>query len=345
MTTKKKESDMTPIAAPEKKETKTDAKLQAALDAINKELGTTLSRVNEKKVEPIERISSGSLSLDYAMGGGWARGRVHEIYGPEGGGKTMQTLFAVASAQRLGLKVAFIDAEQALDPLWAQKLGVDIGNLFFEQPDEGGEQALNLVDKLCQTGAFGLIVVDSVSALVPKSELEGAIGDVQMGVQARMMSQALRKISQSAAHGNTAVIFVNQLRMKLGVMFGNPETTTGGNALKFYSSIRLDVRKVSKSEVLDERKEQIGHTQRIKNIKNKTAPPFREAAVPINYLSGVRLADDAIESLRSITGVDDAPISIAGVDYKNFGALLEAIRADEKLLATVRKEIKTKAGF
>lgn len=330
------------------KDSKVDRMLEAALASINKDLKTTLERVKDKKIEPVERISSGSISLDIAMGGGWARGRLHEIYGHEGAGKTMQTLFAVANTQKKNLNVAFIDTEHALDPEWAAGLGVDIDNMFFEQPEEG-EQALELVDRLCRTGKFGLIVVDSVAGLVPKSTLEGEMGKQQIGAHARMMSQAIAKIKTSASVGNTAVIFVNQIRNKIGVMFGNPETTTGGMALKFYASLRLEVRKLSKTdggvEIQNEQKEALGHTQRVKIIKNKTAPPFKEAAVPILYLSGIRLADDTIFGLQKVTKVDDAPIEIAGGSYKSFGDLHTAILADEKLLKKVRQEIYAKAGL
>lgn len=339
---------MTPTPIAEKKPSKVDSKLQAALDSINKDLKITFERIKDKKIEPIARISSGSLALDIAMGGGWARGRVHEIFGHEGAGKTMQTLFAIANAQKLGLNVAFVDTEHALDPSWAKALGVDADNMFFEQPEEG-EQALELVDRLCKTGQFGLIVVDSVAGLVPRSTLEGEIGDQQIGAHARMMSQAVSKIKTNASTGDTAVIFVNQIRNKIGVMFGNPEVTTGGMALRFYSSLRLEVRKLSKTDggenVTDEHKNVLGHTQRVKIIKNKTAPPFREAAVPVLYMSGIRLVEDTIYGLKALTQVEDAPVDIGGASFKNFQALATAISGDEKLLHKVRSEIRAKAGF
>lgn len=290
-----------------KKKTDDKTGLDAVLKDISKNLHLQVSRLKNQDVEPLARIPTGCLSLDLATGGGWAQGRIHEVYGPEGTGKTMLTLFAIAQAQKLGLNAAFIDMEHALDPEWAQKLGVNTDDMVFTQPDSG-EQALNTVLQLAESGKFGLIVVDSVAALVPQSELDGDIGDQSMGVQARMMGQALRKIAPAAAKSGTVVIFINQLRMKLGVMFGNPETTPGGNALKFYASLRLEVRRVSKSEIIDENKYQIGHDQRVKVVKNKISPPFREAVVPINYVQGVRVVDDAVRVAQIVGAMSSSGV-------------------------------------
>lgn len=333
--TKKKESE-------EKMATTKSKALDTVLEGISKDLGHTISTVGSSKIAPVPRLTSGSVSLDLAMGGGWAKGRIHEVYGPEAGGKTMLTLFAISQAQKAGLNAAFVDMEHALDLSWASQLGVDVPNTVIEQPDSG-EEALTLARKLVQSKSFGIVVVDSVSALVPQAELDGEIGDSHMGLQARLLGQALRVLSPTAAETGTIVIFINQLRMKLGVMFGNPETTSGGQALKFYSSMRLDVRKVSKSEIFNEAKQQIGHDQRIKIVKNKTAPPYREAQVPIFYGSGIRQVDDIMSAAQAI--LPDAGLTISGGKYKNLAALKDALTESEGLRDAARKEILTKAGL
>jgi recombination protein RecA len=267
--------------------------LETALSQIERQFGKgTIMRLGEDSRVPVEVISSGSLALDAALGvGGYPRGRVIEIYGPESSGKTTLALHAVAEAQRTGGTCAFIDAEHALDVNYAEKLGVNIEELLISQPDSG-EQALEIVDMLTRSGAIDLIVVDSVAALVPKAELEGDMGDSHMGLQARLMSQALRKLTSSISRSKTMVIFINQIRMKIGVMFGNPETTTGGNALKFYASVRLDVRRTGAVKKGDE---VIGNETRVKVVKNKVSPPFKSAEFTIMYGEGVSHAGEVLD--------------------------------------------------
>ncbi len=267
--------------------------LDAALTQIERSFGKgSIMRLGDNKIMAIEVISTGSLGVDYALGvGGIPRGRVIEIYGPESSGKTTMALHIIAEAQKVGGTAAFIDAEHALDAKYARALGVDTDNLLISQPDTG-EQALEITETLVRSGALDLIVIDSVAALTPRSEIEGDMGDAHMGLQARLMSQALRKLTAIISKSKTSVIFINQIRMKIGVMFGNPETTTGGNALKFYSTVRLDIRKIA---TIKDNQEVIGSRTRVRVVKNKVAPPFKDAEFDLIYGIGISRTGELID--------------------------------------------------
>jgi recombination protein RecA len=283
--------------------------LNAALSQIEKQFGKgSVMRLGDAaQVQPVEAIPTGSLGLDIALGiGGLPRGRVVEIYGPESSGKTTLALSVIAQAQKRGGAAAFIDAEHALDPLYARKLGVNLDDLLVSQPDSG-EQALEIADMLVRSGAVDVVVVDSVAALTPKAEIEGEMGDSHMGLQARLMSQALRKLTANIKRSNTLVVFINQIRMKIGVLFGNPETTTGGNALKFYASVRLDIRRIG---AIKKGEEVIGSQTRVKVVKNKLAPPFRQCEFDILYDQGISKEGELLD-----IGVEHGIVEKTGAWY------------------------------
>jgi len=315
--------------------------LNLALSKIEKDFGKgSIMRFNTDKMEPIEVTSTGSLSLDIALGvGGIPKGRIIEIYGPESSGKTTLALHAIASAQRAGGTCAFIDAEHALDIGYASNLGVDIPNLLISQPDTG-EQALDIVDSLVNSNAVDFIVVDSVAALTPKAEIEGGMGDSHMGLQARLMGQALRKLTGAVKKSNCTIIFINQIRMKIGVMFGSPETTTGGNALKFYASIRLDIRRTGTIKKGDEA---IGNETKVKVVKNKVAPPFKEVNFDIMFGEGISKLGEIID-----LGVEHKIIDKSGSWYsynnEKLGQGKENVKdflgSNQQLAATIEKQIR-----
>jgi len=320
-------------------ETDKQKALAAALKQIDQAFGKgSVMRLGEKPVVEIEAISTGSLSLDIALGiGGLPRGRIVEIYGPESSGKTTLALHCIAEAQKNGGVCAFVDAEHALDPIYARKLGVDLDDLLVSQPDTG-EQALEITDTLVRSGAIDVLVVDSVAALTPRAEIEGEMGDQLPGLQARLMSQALRKLTASINKSKTLVIFINQIRMKIGVMYGNPETTTGGNALKFYASVRLDIRRTGQ---IKERDEVIGSETRVKVVKNKVAPPFKQVQFDIIYGEGVSKTGELIE-----LGVKPGVIDKSGAWYaygsQKIGQGKEAARRFLKEHTAVALEIEDK---
>ncbi|MSR12308.1 MAG: recombinase RecA [Gammaproteobacteria bacterium] len=302
--------------------------LAAALAQIERQFGKgSIMRLGDEEREEIPAISTGSLGLDIALGvGGLPRGRIVEIYGPESSGKTTLTLQVIAEAQKAGGSCAFIDAEHALDPIYAKRLGVDVDNLLVSQPDTG-EQALEICDMVVRSGALDVVVIDSVAALTPRAEIEGDMGDSHMGLQARLMSQALRKMTANIKNSNTLVIFINQIRMKIGVMFGSPETTTGGNALKFYASVRLDIRRIGS---IKEGEEVVGNETRVKVVKNKVAPPFRQAEFQIMYGEGIYRMGEVID-----LGVKQNLIEKSGAWYAYKG---EKIGQGKKNVATYLEE-------
>lgn len=306
--------------------------LDAALSQIERQFGKgTIMRMGDEEREAIPAISTGSLGLDIALGiGGLPKGRVIEIYGPESSGKTTLTLQVVAECQKAGGTAAFIDAEHALDPSYAEKLGVDVEDLLVSQPDTG-EQALEVADMLVRSGAVDVIIVDSVAALTPKAEIEGDMGDHHVGLQARLMSQALRKITGNIKRSNCMVIFINQIRMKIGVMFGNPETTTGGNALKFYSSVRLDIRRIGAVKNGDE---VVGNETRVKIVKNKVAPPFRQTEFQIMYGQGIYHMGEVID-----IGVKQGLVDKAGAWYSYKGDRIGQGKANSARFLEENREI------
>ena len=320
--------------------------LESALLHLEKQFGKgTVMRLGDQPIVPMDVIPTGSIALDVALGiGGLPRGRVVEIYGPEASGKTTVALHAVASVQKAGGIAAFIDAEHALDPVYAQRLGVNLDELYVSQPDTG-EQALEIADTLVRSGAVDLIVIDSVAALTPKAEIEGEMGDSHVGLQARLMSQALRKMTGALSNTNTTMIFINQLREKIGVMFGSPETTTGGKALKFYSSVRLDVRRI---ETLKDGTEPVGSRTRVKVVKNKVAPPFKQAEFDILYGIGISREGGLIDM-----GVEQGFVRKAGAWYTYDGDQLGQgkenarafLRDNPDLADEIEKRIKEKLGI
>ena len=322
------------------KEVDKTKQLDSALGQIERQFGSgTVMRMGEKRHEKIPAIPTGSLGLDIALGiGGLPRGRIVEIYGPESSGKTTLTLEVIAQCQKLGGTAAFIDAEHALDPIYAEKLGVNVDELLVSQPDTG-EQALEVADIMVASGGIDIMVIDSVAALVPKAEIEGEMGDHHVGLQARLMSQALRKITGNVQKSDTLVIFINQIRHKIGVMFGSPETTAGGNALKFYSSVRMDIRRIGTVKDGDEA---VGNETRVKVVKNKVSPPFKQAEFQILYNKGINRLGELIDK-----GADLDIIEKAGAWYSYNGEKIgqgkansiEFLEQNPKLLKTIEKQV------
>lgn len=325
----------------------TEGKLKAlglAQEQINKQFGDgAIRRLGDTQTVNVALFSSGSLSLDLALGGGFPRGRILEVYGPESSGKTTLTLHAIAEIQKAGGTAAFIDAEHALDPAYARRLGVDTDNLLVSQPDNG-EQALEIAETLVRSNAVDLVVVDSVAALVPQAEIDGDMGDSHMGLQARLMSQALRKLTGIINKSHTTVIFINQIRMKIGVMFGNPETTTGGNALKFYASVRLDIRRTGQ---IKSGEEIIGSRTKVKVVKNKIAPPFRVAEFDIMYNQGISRTGDVLDLavLHGIVGKSGAWFDYGDAKIgQGREASKEYLSENPKILAEIEKKVRTKVA-
>ncbi len=321
-----------------------DKALGLAMEQITKQFGDgAIMKLGESHKSDVDLFGSGALSIDLALGGGFPKGRIIEIYGPESSGKTTLTLHAIAEIQKQGGTAAFIDAEHALDPQYAKRLGVDTENLFISQPDNG-EQALEICETLVRSNAVDIVVVDSVAALVPQAEIEGDMGDSHMGLQARLMSQALRKLTGIINKSKCTVVFINQIRMKIGVMFGNPETTTGGNALKFYASVRLDIRRIGQ---IKEGENIIGNRTKVKVVKNKIAPPFRTAEFDIMYNEGISATGDAVD-----LGVQYGIVGKAGAwfDYNDakIGQGREAakkyLKENPKVLEEIIKKVKAEAA-
>ncbi|NTW62116.1 recombinase RecA [Candidatus Saccharibacteria bacterium] len=324
-----------------------EGKLKAlglAQEQINKQFGDgAIRRLGDTKTVDVELFSSGSLSLDLALGGGYPKGRILEIYGPESSGKTTLALHAIAEVQKKGGTAAFIDAEHALDPAYARKLGVDTDNLLVSQPDNG-EQALEIAETLVRSNAVDIVVIDSVAALVPQAEIDGDMGDSHMGLQARLMSQALRKLTGIINKSRTTVLFINQIRMKIGVMFGNPETTTGGNALKFYASVRLDIRRTGQ---IKSGEDIIGSRTKVKIVKNKIAPPFRIAEFDIMYNEGISKEGDVLDlaALHEIVGKSGAWFDYAGAKIgQGREATKEYLRQNPKVLAEIDAKVRAKVS-
>src|SRR6202051_213819 len=330
------------------REDKSDRKraLEAALSQIDRAFGKgSVMKLGQREVGETDTVSTGSLGLDIALGiGGLPRGRVIEIYGPESSGKTTLALHAVAEAQKKGGIAAYIDAEHALDPGYARKLGVDVDELLISQPDTG-EQGLEIADTLVRSGGVDIVVIDSVAALTPKAELEGEMGDQLPGLQARLMSQALRKLTGSISKSNTIVLFINQIRMKIGVMFGNPETTTGGNALKFYASVRLDIRRIG---AIKDRDEVVGNQTRVKVVKNKVAPPFRQVEFDIMYGVGISKTGELVD-LGAKAGIVEKSGSWFSYDGQRLGQGRESakqyLEANKDVAAAIEAAIRANAGL
>lgn len=306
--------------------------LQAAMAKIEKDFGKgSIMRMGDEHVEPVDVIPTGSIGLNAALGvGGYSRGRIIEIYGPESSGKTTLAIHAIAEAQKMGGVAAFIDAEHAFDRFYAQKLGVDVDNLWISQPDTG-EQALEIADQLIRSSAIDILVVDSVAALTPKKEIEGDMGDSSVGLQARLMSQALRKLTSTVSRSNTLIIFINQIRMKIGVMFGNPETTTGGNALKFYASVRMDIRRTG---AIKDKEDVIGSQTRVKIVKNKVAPPFKVVDFDIMYGEGISKTGELLD-----LGVKAGIVEKAGAWFSYKGDKIGQGRENAKIFLKEHPQI------
>jgi recombination protein RecA len=317
--------------------------LGLALETIEKQFGKgSIMKMGDAHAQRVECIPTGSISLDLALGGGIPKGRIIEVYGPESSGKTTLTLHAIAEIQKSGGTAAFIDAEHALDPAYAKRIGVDVENLLLSQPDNG-EQALEIVETLVRSNAVDLIVVDSVAALVPRAEIEGDMGDSHMGLQARLMSQALRKLTGVINRSHTTVVFINQIRMKIGVMFGNPETTTGGNALKFYASVRMDIRRIGQ---IKQGEAVIGNRTRVKVVKNKIAPPFREAEFDIMYNQGISRSGDILDlaAARDIVEKSGAWFAYGeGKIGQGREAAKEYLQSNPKVMEEIAGKVRTAA--
>ena len=338
--------DQTVLHLVDKKTINKKKALAAALSQIERAFGKgSIMRLGQREnAVEIPAISTGSLGLDIALGiGGLPRGRIVEVYGPESSGKTTLAQHVVAQAQKAGGKCAYIDAEHALDPIYAKKLGVDIDNLLISQPDTG-EQALEIADTLVRSGAIDVLVVDSVAALVPKAELEGEMGDSHVGLQARLMSQALRKLTASVARSNTLIIFINQLRMKIGVMFGNPETTTGGNALKFYASVRIEIRRGAQ---IKDKDETIGNNTTVKIVKNKVAPPFRTVEFDIIYGEGISKTGELIDLgiKAGLIEKSGAWLSYKGERWQGRENARAFLRENPSVAEEIEQHIREKAGL